>query len=136
MIFQKYKDGTFNIASAQEDLLRMNSIAARLAIFCGNLKANIKHQHNVKKLEYSKIQLAIKDQHQKNLDAGSTVVKLTDNDVKNLAESSLEELYSITHEYECFGDIFQNMFDLVIHFTTILNSITKRNADELRSFNG
>lgn len=131
-IFAKYKDGQFDIHSSQEDLLKMSSISARLAQFAGFLKANTKHQNNVKKLENSKAQIAIKDLHAQNIANGLTSQKLTDNDVKNIAEVHLKELYEITYEYECFSEIFDNMLQLVIHFSTILNSITKRAADELR----
>lgn len=131
-ILDKYKDGKFDINSSQEDLLRIMSIAARLAKYTGYLKANSKHQSNTKKIENSKIQLSIKDLHQQNINSGKTTIKITDNDIKNLAEAQLEELSNISYEYDCFAEIFDNIFQMIMHFSTILNSITKRAAEEMK----
>ena len=131
-IFLKYKDGRFDLNTAQEDILKILSISARLAEYSARLKANIRHQSNVRKIEYSKAQVTIKEFHQRNLDAGTCNVRLTDNDIKSLAESSLEELYQIYYEYDVFAELLSNMFDLSIHMTTILNSINKRVSDELK----
>ncbi len=97
-----------------------------IAQYSGLLKAGAKNNIAVKKNEYNQNLISIKERNYSDRVVNASIPKLSIDELKSLAEMSTMELGKQMYEYDIYANIFEHVYNLIIHSTTIMNSILKR----------
>lgn len=125
-IIQTYKDGSFDYATATSDLLRLVAISSEVAKYAGLLRGSLKQNENIRRSIRSEYAKEIREKNLDDKSKDNKTIKLTDKTVEELSYVASRELTEELAQMASLAEIFSMEYDLLIHFTTILNSLLKR----------
>lgn len=132
-IFDKYKNGDIDYNLAHQDILKLCSLGFQIAQYAGMLKGGARHNSNIRKIQIAQHAVSIREKYAFDKSEGQAS-KLTDKAISELAEISCEQTTEDLMKYESLAEIFYASYSLIVHFTTILNSMLKRENENQRNF--
>ena len=128
-IFRNYRSGEYEYSKATADLLRLCAYYERMIPVIGSFRGSVKHFAELKKAQKAKTDILVKDKNLEDRNASSKVPKITDKTAESLSIISVKEFTKKIMEVEALSEVFTSYQNLILHFTTILNSILKRDFD-------